>query len=374
VISVTCTACGKKLQVRDEFAGQTGQCPACACTLQIPAADTPLEEVPLTSRLVELGESEPEPDEPSPSEAPPEEEPLRDHAGGALSAGADFFVPPPSEIGSLLSCDTTLRQGYQPLSLGARILRMVLGAAGGVLAGVLIDIFFGVKSDFWRVAWPLGLGLLALGFSLNMTRFTHTCTFVGTEGVGRFVCSGSREHLSTEEVFCFRDATDLRTSTTLHYTNGVYQNTNYSYVWTDVGGRRRYAITGSHSSEAGTPPTSDPYYYALAAEAAWTFYLLQNAYRQVTMGNTVLFNLKSEEWIRLGEGLIVFSNDGQPEEWEADEVRGATIQQGVVRILRKDAKEGWFSTRGVRKFSFDQMANAQLFFHMMEKVVGVPVN
>jgi hypothetical protein len=84
--------------------------------------------------------------------------------------------------------------------------------------------------------------------------------------------------------------------------------------------------------------------------------------------------LTGGSWIRLGPGVILLNTGGQPEEWRAEEVRGVTIQQGVVRILRHDAKEGWFSSKGVYKFSFDQLANAQLFFHMMEKVVGVSVN
>src|SRR5262245_31792347 len=40
VISFDCTNCGKKLRVKDEFAGQTGQCPSCGQQMEIPNQDT----------------------------------------------------------------------------------------------------------------------------------------------------------------------------------------------------------------------------------------------------------------------------------------------------------------------------------------------
>ncbi len=375
MITLICDACGKKLQVRDEFAGQPGQCPACAFTLQIPYPDTFLDEAPVAARAVEVMEPEDaRPAAPIPAAPVQGDEPLLDHGGGPLSAGADFFVPAPSEIGPVRSAHTTLRHGQEPVSMGTRLLIALLGIGLGAFVGIMIDAGAGVRSEFWRAFWPIVLGLIGFVVAMAVTGFTHTCSYIAQDGVARFVCSGSRDNLKTQEVFRFRDATDLRTSTTHHYTNGVYQNTAYTYTWTDVGGRTHHVISGSHTSEAGTPPTADAYNYARGAETAWTVYLLDGAWGQVKRGHTVLFNLTGGQWIRLGEGLIVFSGGGQPEEWRADEVRAASVQKGVVRILRNDAQEGWFSSRGVFKFSFDQLANAQLFFHMLEKVVGVPVN
>ena len=72
------------------------------------------------------------------------------------------------------------------------------------------------------------------------TGFSHTCTFVGKKGVARYKCSGNREQTSGE-VFLFEDATELRTAQTRHYTNGAYTGTNYTFTWTDVAGRTRFA-------------------------------------------------------------------------------------------------------------------------------------
>jgi hypothetical protein len=375
VITINCNACGKKLRIQDDYAGQPGQCPACYFTFPIPYPDGRVVEAPLTTQAVEITEPGPRPREEQPRQSEPQEEaPLPDHGNAALPAGVDFFAPAPSEIGPLRSAYTSLRQGQTPLSMGVRML-WASGAGGlGVVVGVIINAACGVTNPFWLFFWPAVIGLVAFAVTMAMTNFSHTCTYVGRDGVARFTCSGTRENLTVQEVFYFRDAVDLRTSTSLHYTNGAYQNTSYTYTWTDVSSRQRYTISGSHNSEANTPPTTDLYHYAKAAEIAWTVYLLEGASRQIGVGNTVLFNLTGGQWIRLGQGVVVINTGAQTEEWRADEMRGVTIQKGVVRLLRTDAEEGWFSSKGVHKFSFDQLANAQLFFHLMEHKVGVPVS
>src|SRR5205807_750919 len=130
------------------------------------------------------------------------------------------------------------------------------------------------------------------------TRFRHTCTYVGRDGVARFICTGNRDNFSTNEVFHFRDAAELRTAQTRHYHNGVYTGTQYSFTWTDVGGRKRYAISGRHKSEKGNPPANDPYQFGRAAEVQWTVYLLEETLRTIEERGSVLFNLKGGQWIR----------------------------------------------------------------------------
>jgi hypothetical protein len=49
------------------------------------------------------------------------------------------------------------------------------------------------------------------------------------------------------------------------------------------------------------------------------------------------------------------------------------VDAGVIRIKRHGAREGWFSSSGVFKFDFTNLGNAQLFFFLVEKVLGVPV-
>jgi hypothetical protein len=367
--------CGRKLQIKDEFAGQEGQCPACSRTFLIPGTPEP-EPALVRSDIVDL----PDPDMPSalPSRLPEQQpsaasEPINNHGGEPLHPSADFFADAPHEIGPVVSAYSTLRQGVEPWTAAGR-----LGLAAGVgAAGALIGFVIVLAADpfdsIWYVFWSLVLGAGSAIIAVVCTGFKHTCSYVGRDGVARFTCTGNRNNISGEEVFRFRDAAELRTSQTRHYYNGAYTGTSYSHTWNDVGGRKRYVISGRHKSEKGNPPSTDPYQYARAAEVQWTIYLLEETFRTIELNGTVLFNLTGAQWIRLGKGFMILSTGGDGEQWDAEEISQVNVHQGVVRIKRNDAKEGWFSSAGVFKFSFDSLANAQLFFHLCEKLVGVPV-
>jgi hypothetical protein len=355
-IIVNCP-CGRKLKIQDEFAGQEGTCPACNRVLQIPMPEDDLEVV--------------EPAEPPTLE--PASEEVNNHGGDPIPGNADFFVDPPPEIGPLVSAYTTLRQGKRPWPVWLRALLSLSFCLLGFLIGCSIDLCASVRNPFWLVVWPVvgaGLGMLA---GVVASSFSHTCTYAGRDGAAHYVCSGRRDNITISEVFRFRDAADLRTAQTRHYKNGIYQHTAYSFTWTDVGGRKRFQIAGSHKSEAGTPPTTDHYQFGHATEFAWTMYLMDQVEREIQLSGGVKFPLGKSEWIRVGPGKLTFLLRGGEEEWEAQEVGGVIVDKGVVKIKRTDAQEGWFSSTGVIKFSFDTLGNAQLFFHLLEKLLGVKV-
>lgn len=384
MISFECNNCGKKLQVKDEFAGHTGKCPACAATMDIPL----LDEAQAPAGVYEVVPQEPEPAEP-PREAgrpatttrrrstsydedgwePPAE--TYNHGGGPLTPNDDFFAPPPPDIGDVISVYTSLRHGGQPMAAGTRMIVAVLVGSLGLAIGVAIAL--SLVEPFWQLFWPVLLGALGLGIALLATGFKHTCTYVGKEGLARFRCSGTRENV-IGEVFCFRDATELRTAQTRHYTNGVYQNTTYSYTWSDVGGRPRFAISGSHRSEPGTPAAKDAFHFATSAERAWTLYLLEQVQAQLQTSGTIFFGLGGRNWVRLGEETISLHFNGETTECSAGDIDQVRIDQGMVQVRRKDAQEGWFSSRGVFKFPYGSLGNAQLFVILMDKLVGVRIN
>jgi hypothetical protein len=385
-IVLTCE-CGRKLQIKEEFAGQQGQCPSCGRIIQIPTLDDPT--VPEAAgvhvpemKAVEVDEDSGERTHTGSSERTHtdgeqgEQEPVQNHGGLPIPDNAEFFAPPPEEIGPVISAHTTLRQGVEPTSMGARLLGGGAAALLGLLIGALIINGAGVKSAFWVFFLCVVPALCAFGIALLATGFTHTCTYIGREGVAKFVCTGSKDNLSTHEVFRFRDAAELRTSTTLRYVNSVYQGTNYSYQWTDVAGRPRYIVSGTHNSEAGNPPSTDPFHFARGAEVAWTIYMLDQTYRQLELSGSVLFNLRDGRWVRVGKDTLALGGQGseEPVVWDVADIAGIRVHQGQVQIRRVDAKEGWFSSQGIFKFSFDSLANAQLFFHLVEKVAGIRIN
>jgi hypothetical protein len=293
------------------------------------------------------------------------------HSGGPISGRDDFFVSPPREIGEVASATTTLRKDAEPMSPGARLAGGIAAGAVGLVIGVVIAV--NLKNAFWQLFWPVLLGGVGLAIALFATGFAHTCTYVAREGLARFRCSGSRDQVK-EELFRFADAAELRTSQTRHYTNGVYQNTAYNFAWTDAAGRVRFVIAGSHKSEQGNPPAKDLFHFATAAERAWTIYRLDEIQAQLRTDGMIYFGLGGRNWVKLGQERITLFFNGEEIDCHADEIDQVRIEQGLVQVRRKDAKEGWFSSRGVFKFPYGSLANAQLFLILMDKLVGVRIN
>ena len=242
------------------------------------------------------------------------------------------------------------------------------------MLGFFVAVVVDPGDPAWYLIGPFVLGSLLAGVAVLTTRFRHTCTYVGRDGVAQFTCSGDRGHLKSRSVFLFRDAVELRIAQTLQYVHGVYTGTSYSYDWNDAAGRVRHVIAGRHRSEKGNPPSTDPLHFARAAEVAWTGYLLDQVYGQIEETDTVPFNLADEQWLRLGRGFMILSDGGEEgRRWEAEEIAQVSVKQGNVRIKHRNAREGWFSSDGVFKFSFDKLPNSQLFVHLCGTLVGVPV-
>jgi hypothetical protein len=364
-------ACGRRLHIQDEFAGRQGQCPACGRTLDIPAAYR--TEVLGARAEPDTDGVPPGPPEPAPAETPMGLREVENHGGGRLPPDVDFFAPPPPEIGPVVSAKSSLCTSTHPCPPASRAgLALVCGGFALVLV-VLLVVAAQPHSPAPYVLLPLPAGLAASGLALLATRFKHTCSYVGRDGVARFRCSGDRDHLTLRAVFLFRDAAELRTSQVLHYVNGAYTGTHYTFTWTDVTGHVRYVWRGRYHSKEGTPKPDDPFYFGRAAEVAWTSYLLPGAFRQLELSGAVLFLVGGGNWARVTPTSLILHFGGQQEEWDRQDIAGVAIDGGVIKIRRHGAKEGWFSSGGVFKFDFTALGNAQLFFFLVEKVLGVPV-
>ena len=91
------------------------------------------------------------------------------------------------------------------------------------------------------------------------------------------------------------------------------------------------------------------------------------------LSGSVLFNLQGGRWIRLAPGRMILGGSQESEEFSADELAELSLLQGTVTIRLRGAKTGWLGTSGGYLFPFNQLANARLFFHLVEKVVGIPI-
>ena len=62
---------------------------------------------------------------------------------------------------------------------------------GGLFVGVFVNLLFGLGVSFWGIVWLLFPPAGAFSLAVYLTGFSHTCTYVGDEGVARFVCTGT---------------------------------------------------------------------------------------------------------------------------------------------------------------------------------------
>lgn len=375
--------CGRQLQVKDEFAGKKGKCPSCGAEVDIPDQETAAEREAAERRERETAATDFEAEFSDHSDLDPEERQrlaeereqtqqeeveVLTHKGRPIPAQMDFFIDPPEEIGQLMTVYSTLKKDVEPMLPGARV-----GLAGGIaIGGLLGGVILGSLIDSTELGIIIGLVLATLAFAITLwtTGFKHTCTYVGFDGIAKYQCKGSREQI-TEEIFLFEDASELRTSQTRRYVNGGYQGTDYSFSWTDLGGRVCYTLKGTYQSEEGDPPAKDLFNFALSAERAWTGHLLNQVQGQVSTQGTVYFGLTGKNWVRLGEETIIIHWKGETTELQGEEIGEVRIQDGWFEVRHIDAKEGWFSSSGIYKFPYGDLGNAQLFMILLHELVGI---
>jgi hypothetical protein len=300
---------------------------------------------------------------------------LRDHADGRLPPEADFFADPPPDIGALCSADTTLRQHIGPWPAWARWSLVCGLGLVGLLGGALGVRLFPAPQPLEDLLLPIPPAVAAAVAGWFLTRFRHSCSYVGRSGLAHYVCGGRRGHIIRAEVLRFPEVCELRAAQTRRYAGGRYRDTLWSFVWLGHDGQPRFELHGKHHSEAGLPrDPHDPVHFALAAELAWTLWLLGDAYRRIDRAETVPFRLGERHGVGVGRGHLIFVRDQNEERWAAEEIAEAVLENGILRIRRFDAREGWEATGGGEfRFDLGQLSNARLFLRLLETAAGVPV-
>jgi hypothetical protein len=220
---------------------------------------------------------------------------------------------------------------------------------------------------------PLIAGIPTALLTLYFTRFRHHCNYVGERGIAAFACAGNRDNITREDLFLFRDAVELRIGQTRNYYNGVYTGTGYNFTWSDENSTRMHQLSGTYRSEAGTPVPSDPYYFALSAEMAWTMYLFRNMDKVMTTKDTLIFGLRGNDFVEIGSGYLILSQRMQEIRFEAEQIAAMPIQNGVVAIHEHGATQGWFSSSGIHSFPYQDLGNARFFLYACEKLLGIRV-
>jgi hypothetical protein len=297
-----------------------------------------------------------------------QQEGIPGHNGEPRPKPADFFAPPPPELGQILSAESTLPAGKREIPLWLRL------AIAGVIAAVVwggVAWAMGILPQ-WRELAPTIAVLAALivgGLVLYFIRFSHTCTYVGRNGAARFRLRGSRSKAAKEYTLLFSQAAELRASQVRQHYNGVYVGTNYDYRWTDPAGRLLYRLNGSYRArKKKRPKPTSGYNFALASELAWSSHYLARAQAQLEAEGSIPFRIDNRRVVRVGQGFLEFHFGDQPERVTREDIASVSLGNGQFSFKHKDAR--WFSRAGKYSFGYGRMANGRVFLLALEKLMG----
>jgi hypothetical protein len=299
---------------------------------------------------------------------------VTDHLGGHLDPECDFFVVPPREIGDVVHAYTSLKRQIEPRAPEARLALVAIWAALAGGAGYGLDHLTGIHSPLWYVVPAAVAALIAWA----VTPFSHFCNFVGKDGCAQFKCKGTREGLKQKRIFCFKDAWAVSTSSTRHFTNGVYTGTTFNFSWYPPEGKKTvYQISGRHTANLKVPPLKNLYNFARATETAWIKFLIPKLDDQLKHQGYINFYMGDGRWARLGPGFIdIVDKKGEVHHCAASDIGSAKIASGQFTISRKDAKSTFFGllgSSGTFRFNYGIMYNARLFLIAFENFLNVKV-
>ncbi len=289
----------------------------------------------------------------------PQSSAVTNHALQCVAENTIFFAPPPAEIGTVLTADSSLKTTTKAKTLPVRVSLALLGFAG--VSSVLLLLLS--RSPLHNIIdlTPLAIfpGACAGIAVLWVTRFSHLTTYVGTLGVAQIRLSGSLSASPSTSTLLFAEASHLFTKAVITTVNGVYSGTMYRYRWADEKGRTRLHLVGSHNAKNGVPRSGDQWHFATSSERAWTAWLKSDANPRRENSLTEFPVAWSRQKIRINGTTIQFMRGAALRGTiEIDNLLELYIEHGSVYFIPRGGGRRFWQRRYV--FPHMYIGNARL--------------
>ncbi len=284
-----------------------------------------------------------------------------------------FLAKPPVELGKVLMGHSTIKSGKKIPSSNEQIIHTILWGLLGVAIAVAIIYFGGVYKIGWRIFWVLllGLGIAAVRASM----FNYVNYYLGEQGLAKITMK-SEDEVKKESILLFKDAAYMVKGLTDRYKNFVYQGTDFSYEWFDLGGEKLYTISGTYQSKEGTPKytASYEYYWGLEAEKLWTERIYQQALSEIKTMGYYEFGSKYGFKYRLGFGFIekIDSKDRSIKINEAD-IKESYAKKGILYI-KTYTGSSWFHKGDAIEIEFNDIHNSRVFLSLYYQMIKVGIS
>jgi hypothetical protein len=299
---------------------------------------------------------------------------LVNHGGEVLTDQVRFFGSPPAEIGQLLSAHSSMgpdlkgkkRDGYGTFNNWLQAL--IWAFMAGMFSWFILSLATGNEILATVLAWLLAAFVVWRTLQKDVGLEPATCTFVGTQGLAQYTWDKDESKRQTPLVVRFQDVTELRTLETRQFVNNAYLHTTYIYQWSK-GATAKFAVGGVYRDQKGTPPAKDRYHFALAAEHAWTVFMLDHTLQQLTQGQSVNFEMKNGDTLTLSTDAIELKRKGETIRLGYEDVPQLSVHQGVMTLSSKDTTRSFFGTTGVYSFKYHDVPNAQLLLLLFNTIM-----
>jgi hypothetical protein len=321
----------------------------------------------------------------APAPAPTQRQWLRHDRRTPNDPADDFLVAPELAIGDVLSASTNrTRTGWRDTGhakaarRGAAILGGLLGCTGGLMAGLATRDFL-IGLGMWQLNAFGGTfaligsvgGTIAgvvLGMLIAWIQRRPQSTFVGTSGLERY--TRGTFFGPKLEVLRFDDASELKVQRTRHLRNGVYTGSTFDYAWRDRSGAVRFRIAGGFRDDRPIE-ADEPIMFAYAAEEAWSKHRIEHFRREIAQTGMARFAC-GRDFIGVGPHFLeVAIGDKRQRISTRDGMKQIAFEQGMLVIKETGAKEGWFSSEGVYRFSIATIADFEVFVRVLREQTGI---
>lgn len=298
---------------------------------------------------------------------------IKTHRGDTIPSDLTFFTPPPQDIVNLRSAASTVQNGkvIEPKSFTNRLL---VGIGIGFFCGSFVGAIVRAVSEDTLIALitilVITIGLSAVSVFSNTPA---TCSYVGDSGVANYILKKEPNHKKGIGLFLFHQAEELRVARVQHFTNGVYTMTTYSFEWKKANGETVFNINGEHRSREDNPPALDPYYFALAAEKAWSLFKFELLEQELKQNGKVTFNIGNDDAIVIGQGYVELIKKGKPSRLDGNEIKQIGLSQGIIKIIPKEVKsKGFlgFGSDGTWQIPYGAIANARIFILIFDMLIN----
>ena len=234
----------------------------------------------------------------------------------AIQQGNSFFGEIPSDLGSIVYCDSTnsLASPDDPeVVKKKRVNTVLISLAILILIWVLLH-----NSTIWAIILSIVIIVIAVLLFVNTSSFSGTDFFVGTEGFAEIKFDKTRNNIVNRKKYYFKDFSEFLTGETYKKVNYTYQGTDYFGVFMGKPNDENEvdALVGYSGTYHQKNPKDDileqDYLFLKAVENAWSNFKLIDIQDELKRCGSYTFNIiaskkNSSKYLVLQ--YIKFTND-----------------------------------------------------------------